>query len=291
MNALFRFWHRRRWRANPAALAAFANQRPTTVITGGSEGIGLALARRLVKHRASITLVARDSERLETARNALGADNADADIIAIALDLTEAEAAGTLRHRLAERGYYVDELFNSAGIGLSGLFDEIPAEDLDRLTELNITALNRLTRACLPDMLVRGRGGIVNVASLGGLSPGPYQAAYYASKSYVISLSHALAHETRGMGVTISCIAPGPVETRFHARMDAERAFYRRFLPALSPARVANSTVFWYALGATLIIPGIFNRILGLALRVLPGTLTIPVVAFLLNPGGHQRDV
>ena len=92
---------------------------------------------------------------------------------------------------------------------------------LSNLTELNVTALTRLTRTFLPDMLVRGRGGIINVASLGGFTPGPYQAAYYASKAYVIALTRALAHENRGMGVRFAVVAPGPVNTKFHAKMDA----------------------------------------------------------------------
>ena len=171
-----------------------------------------------------------------------------------------------------------------------GAFTSHDPAELDRLVELNIAALSRLTRAFLPDMLVRGRGGIINIASLGGFSPGPYQAAYYASKAYVISLTRALAHENRGMGVRFAVVAPGPVETRFHARMDAERAFYRRFLPALSPARVARATMFWYAQGSTVIVPGLFNTALALALGFLPGLLTIPVVALLLHPRDVERD-
>lgn len=289
MSSILDTWRRRRWQRDDAALQAFAGMQPATVITGGSEGIGLAFAGALARHRAAIVLVARSERALAQARD--GLSGASARIMTLALDITDAGAADLLTAQLREQGYFIDELVNNAGIGLSGRFAELPPEDIDRLMALNIAAATRLQRTVLPDMLVRGRGGIINVASLGGLTPGPYQAAYYASKAYLISLSRAVAHETRGMGVRITCVAPGPVETRFHARMNAERAFYRRFLPALSPAHVANATLFWYAIGCRLVIPGVMNTALALALKLLPGAITIPVVALLLNPGEDERDV
>ena len=80
-------------------------------------------------------------------------------------------------------------------------------------------ALTQLTRHFLPGMRVRGRGGILNLASIGGYAPGPNQAAYYASKAYVLSLTEAIAAETAGEGVRVCALAPGPVNTRFHERM------------------------------------------------------------------------
>ena len=85
-------------------------------------------------------------------------------------------------------------------------------------------ALTQLTRHYLPGMRLRGRGGILNLASLGGYTPGPYQAAYYASKAYVISLTEAIAAETAGEGVRVCALAPGPVNTAWHERAGAETA-------------------------------------------------------------------
>ena len=102
------------------------------------------------------------------------------------------------------------------------------------LVDLNVRALTRLTRHFLPGMRQRGRGGILNVASLGGYAPGPNQAAYYASKAYVLSLTEAIAAETAGEGVRVCALAPGPVDTAFHARMGAENAFYRYLVPPAS---------------------------------------------------------
>ena len=282
-------WRRRRWRRDRTAIDRLGQTRPATLITGGSEGIGLALAEAFTRQRTHVVIVARDPERLQRACQQLPAT--DCRVIALPIDVTEPDAAITIKRTLSDQGLHVEELINNAGIGSSGHYAKTPADEIDRLVDLNISALNRLTRTFLPEMIIRGRGGIINVASLGGLTPGPYQAAYYASKAYVISLTRALAHENRGMGLSITCIAPGPVETAFHARMNAEQAFYRRFLPALTPAAVARSTIFWYGTGRKVVVPGMLNSILALALGVLPGALTIPVVAFLLNPGEHKRDV
>ena len=109
-------------------------------------------------------------------------------------------------------------------------------------------------------MKARGAGGILNVASLGGYAPGPYQAAYYASKAYVLSLTEALAAEAAGSGVRICVVAPGPVETRFHAKMGGEGAFYRSFIRAQTPKAVAASAYRGFMLGRRVVVPGLFPR-------------------------------
>ena len=282
MTAVLDIWRRRRWQANQSELACLAQTRPATVITGGSEGIGLALARLFAKRRGAVVLIARRQDMLDAAQQQL--ENSRAEIYTLALDITQPDACTEITNWLRAKDLHIHELVNNAGIGLGGPYDEQALVDIDRLVELNIAALNRLTRTVLPDMLLRGRGGIINIASLGGLTPGPYQATYYASKAYVISLSRALAYETRGMGVTISCVAPGPVNTGFHARINAETALYRIMLPALSPAAVARSTLFWYKLGRKLIIPGVLNMAMAICLSLLPGFLTIPIVSILIRP-------
>ena len=132
-----------------------------------------------------------------------------------------------------------------------------------RLLDLNVRALTALTRHFLDGMRVRGRGGILNVASLGGYTPGPYQAAYYASKAYVLSLTEAMAAETAGEGVRVCALAPGPVDTGFHARMGAEGAFYRYLLPPASAEAVARAGYRGFALGLARDDAGVAQPILG----------------------------
>ena len=289
------WWRRRFWKRDEAALARFHGQHPATLITGATRGIGYEFARIATRSGNSVVLVARSESDLQTAHDRLLAEakipvgDAKPAVTTIAIDLTNASAANSIRKQLEAHHLYVDILINNAGTGLSGLFAEEPPAKVNHLVELNISSLTQLTHAFLPDMLVRGRGGIINVASLGGLTPGPYQAAYYASKAYVISLTQALSYENRGQGVRFTVVAPGPVETQFHAKMDAGRAFYRRLLPAMTARAVARSAMFWYKTGRTVVVPGVFNSVLAVCLWFLPKVLTSPVVAFLLNPRDDEK--
>ncbi len=266
---------------SPEARADVSGLVPAVVITGASRGIGRALATRFARAGASVALVARDAEPLaRIAAEIAHAHNVKA--TPIALDVTKADAPAALDAALREAGFYADVLVNNAGMGLAGPFAEHAPEEIDRLIALNVTALTRLTRHSLPAMIARGRGGVLNVASLGGMAPGPYQAVYYASKAYVISLTEAIAHEVRGRGVRIAVVAPGPVNTGFHKAMGAEDALYRTLVPALSPEAVAASAYRGYCIGRTKIAPGIVATVNAVALKLLPTFVSAPLIGALL---------
>jgi uncharacterized protein len=291
-------WRRRWWRADVAALAPFANLKPFKVITGGTDGIGLAIAQEYARHGEHVLIIGRDETRLAAARTRLEqtkikpSDSATTTrpiISGLALDVTVPDATPRIDAALAALGGYCDVLVNSAGMGAAGAFANEAQEQLHRLTAVNVAALTSLTRHYLPAMLVRGRGGILNVASLGGYAPGPYQAAYYASKGYVLSLTEALAHECKGQGVQISVLVPGPVATAFHKRMDGDSGLYLKLLPVASATRVGRAALWRFRLGQRVIVPGLFNPLLMLSMRALPHRLTSPLVAFLLKPRGPQQ--
>jgi short-subunit dehydrogenase len=277
-----RAWRQRWWGADPAALAAYAGLRPMVVVTGGSEGIGYALARRFAAAGNDVMLVARRAEPLERAAAAIRAE-LRVEAVAVPTDLTAPDAVAAIDGALANARAYADVLVNSAGIGLAGPFHGQAPEDVMRLVDLNVRALTGLTRHYLPGMRQRGRGGILNLASLGGYTPGPYQAAYYASKAYVISLSEAIAAETAGEGVRVCALAPGPVLTAWHERAGAGNALYRYVLP-MSAASVARAGYLGYTLGLRVVIPGLVSPFLALALRIAPHAIMVPVVRWLLKP-------
>jgi short-subunit dehydrogenase len=280
-------WRRRHWRADPHALAAYAGLRPFTVVTGGSEGIGLALARRFARAGHDVLLVARRPEPLRVAADRIRAESR-VEVATVAVDVTRSDAIAALEAALAQRGAYADILINSAGIGLAGQFGEQSPEAMTQLLELNVRALTVLTRHFLTGMRVRGRGGILNLASLGGYAPGPHQAAYYASKAYVLSLSEAVAAETAGQGVRVCALAPGPVNTRFHERMGAESALYRALVLPASADAVARAGYRGFVLGWRVTVPGLISPCLALAMRVMPHRLVIPIVGWLLQPRGRN---
>ena len=276
-------WISRNARPLPEALAAVASLGPATVVTGSSRGIGLAIARRFAEAGSGVALIARERGPLEEAAAAIARDFG-VKAVPIAIDVTAADAPRTIDASLASHGLYMDCLVNNAGIGLSGPFHAHEPRDIDQLVALNVASLARLMHHALEPMCARGRGGILNVASLGGYAPGPYQAAYYASKSFVISLTQAVAHEVRGQGVRIAVVAPGPVETTFHADMRAETALYRLLVPSSTPEEVARSAYRGFMAGRRVIVPGILGTISSYVLRVVPHPIGVPLVGALLNP-------
>lgn len=288
LETLADLWIKRYRRPDAAALAAIEGQTPAVVVTGGSSGIGLALAMRFAKAGRRVALVARDEARLAKAAESIRQQTGQL-AIAISCDITDSGAAETINGGLAAEGCYLDVLINNAGAGTGGEFVKRDAGENETIIAINVSAVTNLTRHALPGMLARGRGGIINVSSLGGLMPGPYQTVYYASKAYVISFTRALAFEARGRGVRISCMAPGPVRTRFHDAMDSQnRAPYRYVLRWTSPERVAASTYRGYQLGHPLIVPGLINSLLKTVVGALPYFLIVPLMGLLLYPGANR---
>ena len=267
-----------------AARALVEGLIPATVITGASRGIGLELARIFRRFEHDVVLLARSEDELAAAKKDLE-QKGNPRIFTLVCDVTSENAVQQVDEALARFGCYIDILVNNAATGLSGPVDTYPPEKLDQLVALNVSALTRLTCHALPGMIARGSGGILNVASLGGVVPGPHQAAYYASKAYVMSFSEALASEVSGSGVRVSVVAPGPVATRFHSDMNADKAWYRLLLPELSADQVARSTYRGFILGQRVIVPGLLYRLFYFSLRMLPHPVSVPLIGWLLkNP-------
>lgn len=283
INVLHAAWLRRWWRADERAISMFSTLVPVVVVTGGSEGVGLALAQCFAQAGDRLLLVARDLARLDTAATHLRTE-CRAQVDVLALDLTDRNALTALDQKLAAMSSYADVVVNNAGIGLSGDFTEHDPAVLARLVDLNVQAVTALTRHYLPGMKIRGRGGILNLASVGSYGPGPNQAAYYASKAYVLSLTEAIAHENAGCGVRICASAPGPVHTRFHAKMGAESALYRWLSPPAPSALVARLSYWGYLAGMRVVWPGAVTPLAALAMRLIPHRILNIIVATLLKP-------
>jgi short-subunit dehydrogenase len=256
---------------------------PFVVVTGGSEGIGLAIALEFARRRHRILIVARDAGRLAAAAR-LVAEAGATETATLALDLTAPGALAGLDRRLEALGGHVDVLVNNAAMGHCGPFSGISDAELDAIIALNVALPARLMRHVLPGMQRRGRGGVLNIASLGGYLPGPWQAVYYASKAMLVSLSEAVAAEVRADGVRVCVAVPGPVETRFHDKMGAGRALYRQLVPAARARGVAALSVLAYEAGVKVVAPGILTLFGLVACRLLPHALLVPLMSVLLKP-------
>lgn len=228
-------------------------------------------------------LLARNGDRLHDAETALQSRNPGARILSFDFDVGTDDFA-TVEAFLADNGLYLDVLVNNAGIALAGLYAEQDEAAIEELVATNVVAVARLTRRVLPGMRARGRGGIMNIASLGSFTPGPWQAAYFASKAFVLSLTAAVAAETKGEGVRICAIAFGPVDTPIHKDMAGDRSFYRRLLPSGRPDRMARLAWRSYRLGRRIVVPGAVNGFLAYGAKALPFELLLPIVAWLMRP-------
>lgn len=275
-----------RARKNDASTAAarqvVAHLKPAVVVTGGSRGIGRAIAQRFASHGHHVAIVARTDDNLKSTALEIERHTGQR-VLPLACDLTSPTAFAIISQDLEQAGYFLDVLVNNAGIGLAGPFVEQDETDIAQLIELNILVLTSLSRQALPAMLARRRGGLLNVASLGAYVPGPHQATYYASKAYVVSLTEAIAAENYGSGVRFCVLAPGPVETLFHAKMGADRANYRRIIPSLTPDAVARAAYRGYHFGLRVVTPGWLGPLSHAALKLLPHPISVPIMAWLLR--------
>ena len=194
-------------------------QAKTALITGASSGIGRDLAEIHAEKGGNLVVVARRAEKLNELKSSIE-EKYGVTVKAIVKDLVEENACQEIFDEVEQEGIIVDYLVNNAGFGGHGTFHEQDMAFQQKMIDLNIKALTRLTRLFLPGMVERNRGRILQVASTAGLVPGPLQAVYFATKSYVISLSQAIAEEVAGTNVTFFFNYPAATETEFMERAD-----------------------------------------------------------------------
>lgn len=257
--------------------------RPAIVVVGASSGIGRAIAGAAAREGAIVVLVARSLEGLKAA--ATEVQEAGGAPYTLQLDLFSPDASQCLQEFLEKEGLVCDVLVNSAGYGLRGAATTLPVADQLGIIDLNIRALSDLTLRFLPGMLARKRGGVMNIGSIAGFTPGPNMALYYASKSFVRSFSDALHEELRHTGVTVTCVAPGPVETEFLDRSGAGRAMLFKVLPRANAVAVAESAWRGFRRGRRLVVPGVSAKLTAFAASILPTAVLLPLIARLQRRG------
>ncbi|HET9171454.1 MAG TPA: SDR family oxidoreductase [Actinospica sp.] len=198
----------------------------TALITGGTAGIGRAFADRFAALGYDLVLVARNQERLDEAAAELRGAGEDGEhgpvgVETLSADLASAEGRELVERRLGEKDRPVDILVNNAGFGLGHSFRSGSLDDEERLIDVHIRAVLRLTHAALPGMVLRGKGSVINVASVAAFVP---RGTYSAAKAWVVSFSESVAAELDGTGVRCMALCPGFTHTEFHDRAEVDPA-------------------------------------------------------------------
>lgn len=185
------------------------------VITGGAQGIGLAVARRMHASGATVLLWDQDAELASAAAAELGAGAFGAGV-----DVTDATAVATLAANTAQTHGRIDVLVASAGIaGSNGPVQDYSVAEFHRITEVNLHGVFHCCRAILPVMQAQGYGRIVNIASVAGKEGNPNAAAYSASKAGVIALTKSLGKENATTNIAVNCVTPAAARTRIFDQM------------------------------------------------------------------------
>lgn len=206
------------------------------LITGGSSGIGLDLARRFVREGARVALLARTASKLDQAVAELGADRA----VAFPGDVNDHATLSRLPHAVKERLGSVDILVNNAGLNHRGFVMSRTPEQLAQVIEVNLTAVLYLTR-CALDVMPDG-GAIINISSLAGKMPFAMQGAYCASKAGLRAFSMALREELAPRDIRVLCVNPGPVDTDFFG--DVRQAADLTFSQPMSTVEEVTAVTF-----------------------------------------------
>ena len=217
------------------------------VITGASSGLGAEFARQLAAQGYALLLVARRTDRLRALAAALPAP-----CEVFPADLAQRSECERLLQAL--QGRRIDLFINNAGFGDCGYFLRTDLEKDLAMLDVNVRAVHILTKRVAQMLQRQGGGALLNVGSAAGLLPGgPYMAAYYATKAYVVSLTTALAEELRAQRspVQVACLCPGPVDTEFNTVANVRFA-----LPGISAAYCVRCALAGLRRGRTVIVPG-----------------------------------
>jgi short-subunit dehydrogenase len=208
------------------------------LITGASSGIGLEFAKLFAKDHVNLILVARNENALQALKTELQEAHA-IQVVVIAKDLSESDAAPSIYSMCEKEQLQVDYLINNAGFGYAGSFATQPYTNSAQMIRLNIEALTSLTQLFGSQMVSRKNGYVLNVASIAGFLSGPGMAVYFATKNYVVAFSEALQSEWKTQGVSVTTLCPGPTQSAFFDRADMHAMSMLKYFPIPSAQEVA----------------------------------------------------
>lgn len=248
----------------------------TALITGASNGIGLELAKVHASKGVNLVLVARNKAKLDELKVELERQY-KITVYTIGKDLSLPHAAQEVYDEIKSQQIQIDYLVNNAGFGDFGMFVETDWNKELQMINLNITTLTHFTKLYVRDMVKRGSGKILNVASTAAFQSGPTMAVYYATKAYVLSFSEALDNEVSNKGVSVTTLCPGPTESGFQAAAAMEESNLVKGKKLPSSREVAEYGYASMMKGKTVAIHGMMNYLMANSVRFLPRALVVKV--------------
>jgi uncharacterized protein len=255
--------------------------KPAIVVTGAASGIGRAIARVAAREGSAMVLLDITADALDELAAELRGSGTES--YALCIDLADRTAIARIEARLVEIDVYCDVLVNSAGFGIFGFAMETDPKEHVELVDVNIRAVTDLTLRFLPGMIARGRGGVLNIASITGYTPGPQMSSYFASKAYVRSFTAALATEVAGTGVTVTCLSPGVVRTAFFQRFAIGHTRLYKLAPRSNAPETAEAAWGAFKAKKRLVIPRLVNRAIVAGCLLLPNAVLLRLISILLR--------
>jgi len=248
----------------------------TALITGASGGIGLELAKVHASKGGDLVLVARNKSKLEELKVKLE-KQFSISVYTIGKDLSVNNSALEVYNETTSRNIQIDYLINNAGFGDFGMFTETDWSKELQMIILNITTLTQFTKLYLTDMVKRGSGRIMNVASTAAFQSGPTMAVYYATKAYVLSFSEAVNNEVSDKGVSITTLCPGATESGFQAAAAMEESALVKGKKLPTSKEVAEYGYAAMLKEKTVAIHGFMNYVMANSVRLFPRQMIVKV--------------
>ena len=243
---------------------------PYALVTGGSKGIGYAIAAALARRNYNLILVARDSNALAAAKSKLEASY-PIHVEILSYDLSLEESAGVIAQWCIDRDIKIKMLCNAGGLGGEKDFLSLPLDTLRHMVNLNLESSMAMTLMLLPLLEKNAPSYILNVSSLAGFAPIPSKNMYSATKAAVIYFSYALRYQLKKKNISVSCLAPGPVFTKASIKEVTEKkmGWFGKQM-AVPPEEVGEIAAKKTLEKKLIIIPGTLAKISAAIIRILP---------------------
>lgn len=245
------------------------------LITGAAAGLGYEFSKLAIADDYDLILIDIDTDKLKEVKKKLEKSNSQK-VTIFSKDLCKPNIANEIYAEI--KGENVEMLINNAGFGVFGEFCKTNWQREENMMNLHMLTSTHLTKLVIKDMVNAKKGKILNVSSLAAFQPGPLMAIYYASKSFLLSFTEAVAREIRGSGVSISVLCPGPTKTNFQSTVSENTSENKIAVNMANCITVANYGYKAFKKGKTVIIPGFMNQFLAFLPRILPRNTAASIV-------------